>query len=65
MQNKPNLVRFSPKNADFTKNKAKNKPNSNPIQTQFKPKQSQFRTSNFGFSVLQLLQIQDSRPVDW
>ncbi len=31
MQNKPNFPHFSPKNDDFTKNKA----NSNPIQTQF------------------------------
>ena len=42
MQNKANFVRFSPENADFTKkqtqfkpNKAKNKPNSKPIQTQY------------------------------
>jgi hypothetical protein len=38
MQNKPNFPHFSPKNDDFTKNKA----NSNPIQTQFNPIQSQF-----------------------
>jgi len=35
MQNKPNFPRFSLKNEDFTKK-------TNPIQTQFKPNQSQF-----------------------
>jgi hypothetical protein len=39
MQNKPNFLHFSPKNTCLTKNKA----NSNPIQTQFKPKQTQFK----------------------
>jgi hypothetical protein len=38
MQNKPNFMRFSPENDDFTKNKAKNKPNSNPIVERVKMK---------------------------
>ncbi|MHC4583793.1 MAG: hypothetical protein ACYS3N_04650, partial [Planctomycetota bacterium] len=38
MQNKPNFIRFSPENADFTKNK----PNSKPIQTQTKPILAQY-----------------------
>jgi len=53
MQNKPNFPHFSPKNDDFTKNK----PNSNPIQTQFnpiqsqlKPKQTQFKANQTQFS---------------
>jgi len=47
MQNKPNFMRFSPENNDFTKNKANSnpikanskpiQPKTNPIQTQSKP----------------------------
>jgi len=39
MQNKPNFPCFSPENDDLRKNK----PNSNPIQTQFNPIQTQFK----------------------
>jgi hypothetical protein len=38
MQNKPNFVRFSPKNKDFEKKRTQ----TNPIQIQFKANQSQF-----------------------
>ena len=52
MQNKPNFMRFSPENADFTKKQTQLKP----IQTQLKPIQSQFNPiqsqnkANFGNS---------------
>ena len=39
MQNKPNFPHFSPENEDY----AKNKPNSNPIQTQSKPILGQYQ----------------------
>jgi len=38
MQNKPNFPRFYAKNNDYDKKQTQFKPNSNPIQTQFKPK---------------------------
>jgi hypothetical protein len=40
MQNKANFPHFSPKNKDFIKNKAKNKPNSKPILGQYQGCQS-------------------------
>ncbi len=49
MQNKPNYMRLSPENADFTKkqtqfkpNLTQNKPNSKPIKPKTKPIQTQF-----------------------
>jgi len=54
MQNKPNFPHFSSENEDCTEKQTQFKPNSNPIlaqksgwQTQFKAKQTQFRTHSF------------------
>jgi hypothetical protein len=38
LQNKPNFPHFSLENEDFAKKQSQFKPNSNPIQTQFWPK---------------------------
>jgi len=56
LTNKPNFMRFSPENDDFTKNKPNSKPiqtQTNPIlgqyqgwQSQNKPKQTQFKSNN-------------------
>ena len=52
MQNKPNFIRFSPENDDFTKKQTQLKPiqsQFNPIQGQFKPKQTQFKPNQSQF----------------
>ena len=43
MQNKPNFMRFSPENADFTKKQTQYKANFGPKSRVAKPKQTQFK----------------------